>query len=92
MLLRLLAAGRDASREVALAAEEALEQLLAQSDAHRCMAVLVPVVVCPRGSNMRGRNALSAGLEDARPQLRASSHMRSAACNRAQALAVAVAR
>ena len=45
VLLRLLAAGRDASREVATAAEEALELLLSLSDAHRCMAVLVPVVM-----------------------------------------------
>jgi len=45
VLLRLLAAGRDTSREVALAAEEALELLLSLSDAHRCMAVLVPVVM-----------------------------------------------
>lgn len=45
VLLRLLAAGRDSSREVAAAAEEALELLLSVSDAHRCMAVLVPVVM-----------------------------------------------
>ena len=45
VLLRLLAAGRDASRDVAVAAEEALELLLSLSDAHRCMAVLVPVVM-----------------------------------------------
>eukprot|EP00900_Chrysochromulina_parva_P018752 jgi/Chrpa1/26879/Chrysochromulina_OHIO_Genome00011886-RA len=45
VLLRLLAAGRDASRDVAAAAEDALELLLSLSDAHRCMAVLVPVVM-----------------------------------------------
>ena len=45
VLLRLLAVGRDASRDVAVAAEEALEMLLGMSDAHRCMAVLVPVVM-----------------------------------------------
>lgn len=45
VLLRLLAAGRDTSREVCAAAEEALELLLSVSDAHRCMAVLVPVVM-----------------------------------------------
>jgi len=45
VLLRLLATGRDLSREVAVAAEEALEVLLSLSDAHRCMAVLVPVVM-----------------------------------------------
>jgi CLIP-associating protein 1/2 len=45
VLLRLLAAGRDPSRDVAVAAEEALELLLSLSDAHRCMAVLVPVVM-----------------------------------------------
>ena len=45
VLLRLLAAGRDPARDVAVAAEEALELLLTQSDAHRCMAVLVPVVM-----------------------------------------------
>lgn len=45
VLLRLLAAGRDACRDVTLAAEEALELLLSRSDGHRCMAVLVPVVM-----------------------------------------------
>ena len=45
VLLRLLSAGRDNSREVCVAAEEALELLLSLSDAHRCMAVLVPVVM-----------------------------------------------
>ena len=45
VLLRLLAAGRDSNREVSVAAEEALELLLSVSDAHRCMAVLVPVVM-----------------------------------------------
>ncbi|KAL1495781.1 hypothetical protein AB1Y20_016643 [Prymnesium parvum] len=45
VLLRLLVAGRDESALVAMGAEEALELLLAASDAHRCMAVLVPVVM-----------------------------------------------
>lgn len=45
VLLRLLVAGRDQSSLVAMGAEEALELLLSASDAHRCMAVLVPVVM-----------------------------------------------
>lgn len=45
VLLRLLAAGRDSTREVATAAEETIAILLSVSDAHRCMAVLVPVVM-----------------------------------------------
>ena len=45
VLLRLLGVGRDPNREVAVATEEALELLLSLSDAHRCMAVLVPVVM-----------------------------------------------
>uniref|UniRef100_A0A7S3AW56 TOG domain-containing protein n=1 Tax=Haptolina ericina TaxID=156174 RepID=A0A7S3AW56_9EUKA len=45
VLLRLLAAGRDPLHSVAVGAEEALELLLAMSDTHRCMAVLVPVVM-----------------------------------------------
>ena len=45
VLLRLLGAGRDASREISAAAEEGLELLLSLSDPHRCMAVLVPVVM-----------------------------------------------
>ena len=45
VLIRLLDCGRDSSREVALAAEEALLLLLSISDPHRCMAVLVPVVM-----------------------------------------------
>jgi len=44
VLLRLLSAARDPSAEAAAAAEEALELLLSISDAHRCMAVLVPIV------------------------------------------------
>lgn len=45
VLLRLLAAGRDPLAIVAIGAEEALELLLGVSDTHRCMAVLVPVVM-----------------------------------------------
>jgi len=45
VLLRMLAAGRDEVICVSAAAEEALEPLLTASDSHRCMAVLVPVVM-----------------------------------------------
>jgi len=45
VLLRMLAAGRDEVICVSAAAEEALELLLTASDSHRCMALLVPVVM-----------------------------------------------
>jgi len=45
VLLRLLAVQRDAVRGIAIAAEESLELLLSFSDPHRCMAVLVPLVL-----------------------------------------------
>ena len=44
VLLRLLSSARDPSADAAAVAEEALELLLSISDAHRCMAVLVPIV------------------------------------------------
>ncbi|KAJ1639527.1 armadillo-type protein, partial [Pavlovales sp. CCMP2436] len=43
VMLRLLAAHRDTSREVCLAAEECLELVVATSDPRRCLAVLIPV-------------------------------------------------
>mmetsp|Transcript_22953 Transcript_22953/g.62909 ORF Transcript_22953/g.62909 Transcript_22953/m.62909 type:complete len:174 (-) Transcript_22953:540-1061(-) len=45
VLLRLLGCSRDATREIAAAAEEALERLISISDPHRCIAVLVPFVM-----------------------------------------------
>ena len=54
VLLRLLSSARDPSAEAAAVAEEALELLLSISDAHRCMAVLVPIV-----SQLHGDRTLS---------------------------------
>ena len=54
VLLRLLSSARDPSAEAAAMAEEALELLLSISDAHRCMAVLVPIV-----SQLHGERALT---------------------------------
>ena len=58
VLLRLLSSARDPSAEAAAVAEEALELLLSISDAHRCMAVLVPIVSQLRGPNPKPKPKL----------------------------------